>query len=204
MASSKGVGPEILRLTAEGLSGKEIALRVGCSFSTVRYHLTSTRKENMKRYEKERKDRGDFYHLFKRFWNAKKRKNVNRSAKPIRDHKIPEIDCSMKARLRNVGINYIGNSERYKLFLDERYKLFLDKVNSNPVCYLTGRKIDLMNDPWQLDHVVPKAKNGDNSLENMSLTTREANSAKGDMYLDDFVNLCVDVCKNFGYKVTKE
>lgn len=81
---------------------------------------------------------------------------------------------------------------------------FYSKVCDKPVCYLTGRKIDLENtSSYHLDHIVPRAKGGINTIENIGLATKEANFAKHDMKLNDFIQLCKEVCENQGYKVVK-
>lgn len=37
----------------------------------------------------------------------------------------------------------------------------------------------------------------------MGLACRDANQAKNDIILEDFIILCKEVCENFGYKVIK-
>ena len=72
-------------------------------------------------------------------------------------------------------------------------------------CYLTGRKIDIM-DPksYHFDHITPKSKGGKSIFENLGVTTPEANQAKSDMTVEEFIELCKDVLTNFGYKVEKK
>ncbi len=71
---------------------------------------------------------------------------------------------------------------------------FLEKVGDNPICALTGKPIDLMNSrSYQLDHIVPRSKGGSNSLDNCQLLSREANQAKHDLSLNEFIQLCRDV-----------
>jgi 5-methylcytosine-specific restriction endonuclease McrA len=80
---------------------------------------------------------------------------------------------------------------------------FLNKIGDNPKCYLTGRDIDLSGSRlWNIDHVMPLAKGGDNSLDNCNITCRDANMSKSDMTLDEYLKLCKEVLENFGYKVT--
>ena len=59
--------------------------------------------------------------------------------------------------------------------------------------------IDL-NDPtsYSFDHIVPVAKGGTNELHNLGLTTKDANMAKSDLTLEEFVDLCVKVAKHYG------
>ena len=70
----------------------------------------------------------------------------------------------------------------------------LSKIGDDPVCALTGRPIDLLKSrTYQLDHIIPKSKGGDNSLENCQLACKDANQAKHDLTLNDFISLCREV-----------
>lgn len=73
----------------------------------------------------------------------------------------------------------------------------------NTKCYLTGRSIDITKDNYCLDHKIPVSKGGTNALTNMGITCPEANASKCDLTLDEYLNLCVEVLTNFGYKIEK-
>lgn len=78
----------------------------------------------------------------------------------------------------------------------------LNKIGDDPICYLTGRKIDLTDSAsYQLDHIIPKIKGGDNSLSNLQITCKDANMAKAHMSLDEFYSLCIEVVRYNGLKV---
>lgn len=82
--------------------------------------------------------------------------------------------------------------------------LFIDKIKSSLSCYLTGRDIDLSKRrEYNLDHITPLSKGGDSSVCNMGVACRDANMSKFDFVLDDYIQLCKEVCENFGYKVIK-
>ena len=54
-------------------------------------------------------------------------------------------------------------------------------------------------DDLTIDHIIPRSKGGNNSLENCALACREANQAKSDLSLEEFIDLCqavVDKHKN--------
>jgi 5-methylcytosine-specific restriction endonuclease McrA len=72
----------------------------------------------------------------------------------------------------------------------------LNKFGRYPKCYLTGETIDLKEGKFHLDHFIPVAKGGDNSIENLRICTKEANLAKRDMLYEDFINLCKTVAEN--------
>lgn len=81
----------------------------------------------------------------------------------------------------------------------EEYLKTIDK------CYLTGRPIDVMNfNTYEFDHIVPRKLGGDFSFENLGIARPEANRAKSDLMVDEFIELCKDVLVNFGYTVAKK
>ena len=83
-------------------------------------------------------------------------------------------------------------------------KEFREKILANSKCYLTGREIDLFKPKsYHCDHIIPVSKGGMSSLENMGLSCKEANMAKSDMSLDDFLQLCKEVLNHNGYSVNK-
>ena len=72
----------------------------------------------------------------------------------------------------------------------------LNKIGNNPSCYLTGRPIDLMDGKsYHLDHIVPKNKGGQNSLDNCNIACKDANQAKGNLLYDEFIILCEEVLR---------
>ena len=70
-------------------------------------------------------------------------------------------------------------------------------------CALTGRDIDITKDSYSLDHILPVDKGGTNELSNMEIVCPEANMSKSNMTNDEYINLCIEVLTNFGYKVSK-
>jgi 5-methylcytosine-specific restriction endonuclease McrA len=84
------------------------------------------------------------------------------------------------------------------------YKDVLEKFGINPVCYLTGRPIDFnFPESYNLDHVIPRAKGGDNTLSNMNIACRAANMAKNDLLVSEFLELCEEVLLHHGYQVRR-
>ena len=73
-------------------------------------------------------------------------------------------------------------------------KQVLDKIGKNPICYLTGRKINLKKpETYQLDHIIPTSKGGTNDLSNLGICLKEANQAKGDLTIKQLRKLCAEI-----------
>ena len=78
------------------------------------------------------------------------------------------------------------------------------KFGQQTICYLTGLPIDITQPKtYQLDHIIPYSRGGDNSLDNLGLCSKAANQAKHDMTPDEFINLCKLVLQHHGYQVNK-
>lgn len=78
------------------------------------------------------------------------------------------------------------------------------KLKDNPYCYLTGSKININeSQTYSLDHIVPKSRGGDNSLENCGLTTRMANQMKSNQTVEELIENCKKILETKGYKITK-
>lgn len=81
----------------------------------------------------------------------------------------------------------------------------LARLGDEPKCYLTGRPLDLSKSrSYELDHIIPRSKGGENSLENCGVACRDANQSKRDMLLEEYFQLCKEVLEHNGYKVTKD
>ena len=101
-------------------------------------------------------------------------------------------------RYKNENISYYNS----KYFDRNKLSEYLDSITH---CYLTGRPLDTKDvNTYEFDHIVPISKGGDSSFENLGITKPEANRAKNDLTVDEFVELCKDVLINFGYKVIKK
>lgn len=81
----------------------------------------------------------------------------------------------------------------------------LDKFGPNPKCYLTGDSIDL-NDAskFAFDHIHPASRGGPSTLDNLGLTSPITNMSKTNQTVEEYLELCAKVLRNFGYKVTRD
>lgn len=78
-----------------------------------------------------------------------------------------------------------------------------NKFGDEPICYLTGEKIDLNNNKdYCLDHIQPKSRGGDNSLDNLGFLKRDVNYAKNSLTVNEFLELCVRVLEYNNYIIT--
>ena len=67
-------------------------------------------------------------------------------------------------------------------------------MGGDPICYLTGRNLNLNNPKeYSLDHLVPIATGGTNDLDNLQICCTEANHAKAGLSLEDFYALCEEI-----------
>ncbi len=81
----------------------------------------------------------------------------------------------------------------------------LEKVQKCIYCYLTGDKIDITDSSsYSFDHIIPRSRGGDNSIDNLGICTSLANQSKTAFTLEEYIEHCKKVLINFGYKITKE
>ena len=165
---------KILKLRAEGKSYKEIQYELNCSKGLIAYYCGDNQRE--KALSRQRKFRSIKKNILKT--------KIDFFRSKIRDFKLLDTED--------------GSCQ------DNSYNDFYLKIISDPVCYLTGRVIDLEKPrTYQLDHIIPKFKGGSGNIDNMGLTCREANMSKFNMTLEEYLSLCKEVLENFGYSVTK-
>lgn len=174
----------ILELRSQGKTYNQIVAILGCSKSTVAYHCEeSNRIKNKERVRKRRSLEHPAVRKVENFVGRKKLKNAS--------EKFQMRDGSGRTdSMKDVKIVFKVND-------------VLEKFGENPICYLTGRKID-WNDykTYSFDHVIPASKGGSNSLDNLELTCPEVNFAKRDLSVEEFLNLCKEILEHNGYSVS--
>ena len=166
---------KIINLREEGKTYKEISEKLGCSKSLIAYYLNSTTKNKTIQKTKERRNEHPFIQKCGNF----KQKKFNSKSRDFQRR-------LRKGRTAKVNSKFT-------------FKDIIEKFGETPKCYLTGRNINLQ-DPtsYNFDHILPSSKGGDNSLQNLGLTCKDANKAKGDLTLGDFIQLCQEVVMKFG------
>ena len=175
--------PQILKLRSEGYTYIQIAEKVGCAYSTVSYYLSGTVRENARKRSIKNK----------KHW---KERSKGRPPDPL--------TVAIQQKLQNFNCDNRSGSTKKSYPTQISTRELRERLLASPVCYLTGKHIDLLDkSTWSLDHIIPRSKGGINSKENMGLVCSSANRCKHDLYLEDFLTLCKTVLENFGYEVSE-
>lgn len=174
---------KILNLRKKGKSYNEISKILNIGKSHICYYCGEGQKEK---------------------WNVRLKKNRKKVNVIIRT----KIDRFLQGKLRNFKRSQHKKEfgHRYGLTKSRfNYTTAYKKIFDNPICFLTGRKLDLTKpNTYQLDHIVAVSKKGKNTLKNMGLASKDANCAKGNLSVKEFMKLCIEVCEYNGYKVTRK
>jgi CRISPR/Cas system Type II protein with McrA/HNH and RuvC-like nuclease domain len=188
---------QILELRQQGKTYDQIALILGCSKSSVCYHCAPNQKDKF--LERQRKNRSK-QHPYKRkieeFSSSNTNKNNNKAATASISHlfflKLHEFSKSHKEK------TYMYNQPTFTI------EDVIQKFGQSPTCYLTGEPIDISKPrTYHFDHIIPRSRGGDNSIDNLGICSKKANQSKQDMTPDEFVNLCKQVLEHNGYQVSK-
>jgi len=75
----------------------------------------------------------------------------------------------------------------------------INQLKDRNFCYLCGEKIDLFNDKYDLDHIHPKSKGGNNKLKNLHPSCSDCNYLKGNLSLDDLF-IKIEQIQKFAFK----
>lgn len=166
---------KIIYLRNQGKTYTEISKKIGCSKSTVSYYCGTDQK-------KKTRDRVRRYRGSKPF--LRKIESYRSKCRDFQNHK----------NLRKKGL------VDFNFGIKEVEELLGDI----PRCYLTGDVIDIQDSKsFHFDHIVPVSKGGLSTLDNLGITTKEANQAKSDLSVEDFLILCKKVLIYNGYKISK-
>lgn len=185
------VKDQILKLRDSGYSYRQIESKLGCSRSTISYHCGNGQKN--KTANRRLANRSKQHPLVRKIENFHLKHKTSSSTNPI----TKTLNKILRIKIEKFSIIKKGVYNNMSFTVQE----FLDKVGDKPTCSLTGRFINLMEPrSYQLDHIIPRAKGGDNSLDNCQLTCREANQAKHELSLDEFISLCREVINHFDNK----
>ena len=161
---------------------------------------------------------------FKEYYKANRKIHIQRVANSRRKQYEPDLDIPEDFFALRYKVRYFQMAKKM-IFLNKRWaqkrnwresltfkiKRFrrggdmrfstqdvLDKFGETPKCYLTGIQLDLKDSTsFELDHIIPKCKDGPNTLDNLGICCPEANRAKNGMELDDFIAMCKAIANKF-------
>lgn len=186
------LAPKIKELRNRGLTYKDIQNTLGCSKSTISYHLAPGQKQKTKQRRKNVP-----YHVYLHV----KRVSVFQNCKPRKQKKENNIQPQTHRQMSKAIVDKASRFQRNNNFT---YKDVHAKYGDHFQCALTGRPLS-WNKPqeYEYDHILPTARGGDNSIENLQIVCTDANRAKNDMTEDEFLDLCKEVVLNAGYKLWK-
>jgi 5-methylcytosine-specific restriction endonuclease McrA len=172
---------KILALRKQGKSYRQISTALGCSKGTISYHCgIGQKKKTLLRQKRNRLSHvlSNKIHVFK---------------KRALQHKSRDFQRERTA-------NGVHGKSLKKTF---SYEDVLKKFGKDTKCYLTGRPISLLNPKtYQFDHIVPASKGGPGTIDNLGIVCKEANQAKANMSIDDFIIFCKDVLIFNGHSVS--
>jgi len=172
---------DIINLRAKGLSFRAIAKKLGCSKGTVSYHCGDLDSEKKRVQGQARTPLSRKVNSFKSRCTKASWRTFRAKVKCFKKRSKGTGKARTTWRIHNVSKNYTC-------------KDVVDKIGSSPICYLTGRKINLNNPKeYSLDHLIPIAMGGTNDLDNLEVCCTEANHAKAGLSLEDFYTLCEEI-----------
>lgn len=174
---------KILKLREEGKTYKQIQLILNCSKSTISYYCGEGQKEKTKKRTEQRRENI----LLSKVEKFKYRKFRNNKEKVRKFNKRIEGGVTDK----ELGQTFLWTD-------------VLEKFGEDTFCYLSGEKINLLNDSYNLDHIVPHSRGGDNSLDNLGITHEIVNRMKSDLKPDELIMWCKKILEFNGYEIKKK
>jgi len=174
---------QIFHLKSLGYSYRQIVVELGCSKGTVAYYLGKDQKSKTVSRTNKQRAKHPYIHKLETFKHAKYSKYERA---PLHGWKT----------IIKLKIDKFCFDRKNKMYQKPNFTVddVINKFGENPVCYLTGDPINIYEPrKYQFDHIIPVSKGGDNSIDNLGLCTKEANIAKSNLSLSEFVALCKKV-----------
>jgi predicted transcriptional regulator len=176
---------KIKNLRDSGMSYRQIQSELGCSKGSISYYLGVGQKDKTsERRSKSRSSQHPYHRKIERFQG----KVLNT---PLTKKQICQFKKLITDKIRAFFMNRKTRKFETPTFTVEDV---INKFGENLECYLTGDKIDIYKPrTYHFDHKTPPCKGGDNSIDNLGICTKEANMAKSDSTLEEFLVFCQKV-----------
>lgn len=175
---------QILKLRSEGKSYRQIQSILSCSKGTISFHLGQGQKERSSlRGKINKKNEHPYLKKLTHFFDDR----------PKSKNRIPNSSAKRKIRFKIEKFFRVKNMPKYNPPTFS-VKEIIEKFGEKPICYLTGRSIDIYDTKsYHFDHIVPVSRGGENTLDNLGVCIRQANLAKHDMLPEELINLCKEI-----------
>lgn len=166
-----------IKLRAEGKTYKEIMEVVPRTISMISYYCSEKTKSTALKQQR-----------------LRRKGLINPKPKTTSKFKLPTFLLNKIYDFRN------GNGKSKKKFNQIKGNFSIDdfynKFGQRTKCYLTGRDIDLFcQGTYEFDHIIPRSKQGTNNLDNLGILCKEANYAKSNLSVPEFLTLCQEIIK---------
>jgi len=203
MSQKRNLKEEIVKLRIEGFSSKKIASILQCSKGTVSYYLSkipelrNTISDNIEKANIAKRNPNKINPIYTKMLTYK----VYSKKYKVEQNKTTKISGLIWMKLAAFSRKHGETMNQKPEFTFEDLK---NKLGESPKCYLTGEPIDLSKPrTYEFDHIIPRSRGGDNSIDNLGICTKQANRSKRDMTPDEYINLCKRVLENNGYDINK-
>lgn len=189
---------KILELRKEGKTYNEIKTILKCSKGTISYHCGDGQKD-MARNRVRKRRKNNLKSKIDRFKIRKGKEVIDDELKVKEDRYIRE--SIRKFQKRDNNIKGTINKDINTTFTWEDV---LDKFGENTHCYLSGEKINLFENSYNLDHIIPVSKGGSNKFDNLGITHKIVNTMKSNLTTEELIDWCKKILEFNDYKIEKK
>lgn len=191
--SDTELSQKIIKLRQQGLSYSKIAKQLNCSKSTISHHCNQkSREKTQTRHIKNKALCPWKYKLMEKVSNFRTRVYDNEPYHKCDDWNKKFRTSVSRFKRRGTQMETYTYNEALKHLGGTQLK-----------CYLTGTPINILEDDYQLDHILPVSKGGTNELSNMAIACVAANQMKGGLTNEELFDWCKKILEYNGYTVTK-
>lgn len=183
---------QILKLRSEGKTFNEIKEILGCSKGTISYHCSDGQKEKSKNRLKKRRENL----IVAKLENFKYKKTKEKKPRSNNKKRVDEnIRKFQKRELSKINKNIKPTFNWVEV---------IDKFGQDTHCYLSGEKVNLFENNYNFDHIIPASRGGNNSIDNLGILHHQVNMMKSDLTPDEFIEWCIKILKFNGYRIIKQ